>query len=210
MIYDSIVTARIHDRSACLNGEEVYALDPMVKSDDWQRQHYLKLKMNYRKYQKMDIFSKQGMLALHLLQSSFSDLNSWSESALLLWSKTGCHDSDEAFHRSIDKQSNTGSPAIFVYTLPNILLGEISIKYGLKGEQVCLIGDHDHLDTIKLYLKDWLNFRDMKSIIIGLCEVDRQHQLSEFAFIDCDTQEDEVNCMLETWYTLLASNQNET
>jgi hypothetical protein len=39
--------------------------------------------------------------------------------------------SDKDFYNSFEK---IPSPAVFVYTLPNIVIGEISIRFGFKGE----------------------------------------------------------------------------
>jgi hypothetical protein len=40
-----------------------------------------------------------------------------------------------------DSVANIPSPALFVYTLPNIVIGEISIKHSFKGENAFFIFD---------------------------------------------------------------------
>ena len=33
------------------------------------------------------------------------------------------------------------SPSLFVYTLPNVMLGEMCIRHGIKGENSCFVND---------------------------------------------------------------------
>lgn len=51
-------------------------------------------------------------------------------------------DSDRRHQAIIDAGDGCGaSPAVFVYTLPNIMLGQVAIKHGLKGESTfCVPG----------------------------------------------------------------------
>ena len=36
---------------------------------------------------------------------------------------------------------NAPSPALFVYTLPNVAIGELCIRHGIKGETACFVFD---------------------------------------------------------------------
>jgi hypothetical protein len=90
---------------------------------------YQELNWQYPKFFKMDKMSK-----LSLLASSFF-LEEGEEVNLLFANASSSSDMDLVHQKSIsDKNAFFPSPAVFVYTLPNICLGEISIKYKLYSE----------------------------------------------------------------------------
>jgi hypothetical protein len=49
-------------------------------------------------------------------------------------------DTDLSYNQTIkDKSNYFPSPSVFVYTLPNILIGELCIRHGIKGENAFFI-----------------------------------------------------------------------
>lgn len=56
---------------------------------------------------------------------------------LVLGTALGCLESDVAFYRQeLDPAGPSSNPRIFAYTLPNIVLGELAIREGLRGENL--------------------------------------------------------------------------
>lgn len=104
----------------------------------------------YPKFYKMDILSKLGFVASELLLHQEDDCQSVSlderqdvqgldngheDRAVVIFGKSGSSYSDACFQHTIDRQGDYyPSPAAFVYTLPNILTGEIAIRHHYYGE----------------------------------------------------------------------------
>lgn len=95
--------------------------------------------LQYPKFFKMDNLCKWAWLGATLLLRNEEMSGVMKETAaLVLHTREGCLDVDKKFLQSTE---TIASPALFVYTLPNIMLGEISIAYGFKGQQTLLIND---------------------------------------------------------------------
>lgn len=96
----------------------------------------------YMKFSKMDDYCKLGTTAVELLLHEAGGLSQYNpyEIALVVNTDTGCIESDLAHLDNITADEYNSSPAIFVYTLPNVVAGEICIKNKFKGEGVTLVG----------------------------------------------------------------------
>ncbi len=104
----------------------------------------------YMKFSKMDDYCKLGTTAVQLLLSKTNKLAQYSpyEISLIVNTDTGCIESDLAHLDNITAEEYNSSPAIFVYTLPNVVAGEISIKNKIKGEGVTLVGKTNAPQTL--------------------------------------------------------------
>ncbi len=91
---------------------------------------------DYPKFYKMDILSRLGFIATELLLKKESAREALDESrAVLLFGQTASRVADRSFEETIQPGENYfPSPADFVYTLPNIVIGEIAIRNGYHGE----------------------------------------------------------------------------
>ncbi|MEE1062209.1 MAG: beta-ketoacyl synthase N-terminal-like domain-containing protein [Paludibacteraceae bacterium] len=104
----------------------------------------------YMKFSKMDDYCRLGTTAVQLLLDKVGGLSQYDpyEIALIVNTDTGCIESDLAHWDNITADEYVSSPAIFVYTLPNVVAGEICIKNKFKGEGVTLVGNADDPKTI--------------------------------------------------------------
>jgi hypothetical protein len=124
----------IQKNQILLNGEVVFGTEQTVFSD-FSKKAYQHLKMNYPKFFKMDNLSKLAFLGAELLLKAESDTTKENNTALVFANKSSSLDTDVKYQNSIsDTENYYPSPAVFVYTLPNICLGEISIRHQLKSE----------------------------------------------------------------------------
>ena len=92
---------------------------------------------NYPKYHKMDLLSQLGFVAMELLLKAGNDIEIESEEqrAIVLFNRSSSIITDKEYLKTIsDDENYFPSPALFVYTLPNIVMSEVSIKNGIKGE----------------------------------------------------------------------------
>lgn len=119
--------------------------------DDKLSTLYKNLGVKYSKFYKMDRLSKLGIIGVENICQTMPGLNKYKddEIAMLFMNIDSSLDSDSKHQKMLDENRNP-SPAIFVYTLPNIVMGEISIFKKWYGENLFILADH-------FSLKDWLN-----------------------------------------------------
>ena len=104
---------------------------------DFQMRMYEGLSMNYPKFYKMDSQSKMGIIASELLFKKGSILQYKPEEVSIVLSNADASlDADLNYRNSMLKAP---SPALFVYTLSNIVAGEICIRFGIKGENAFFV-----------------------------------------------------------------------
>jgi hypothetical protein len=129
----------IQNNEILLNGEIVFNTEPTVFSD-FSKKAYQHLEISYLKFFKMDNLSKLAFLGAELLLKSENDSSTENNTALVFANKSSSLDTDVKYQNSIaDPENYYPSPAVFVYTLPNICLGEISIRHQLKSENCFFI-----------------------------------------------------------------------
>lgn len=93
---------------------------------------------DYSKYYKMDLLSKLGFVASELLLKKIGEerpTESREDRAVILFNRSASIHADRRYVATIsDKENYYPSPALFVYTLPNIVTGEIAIRNHYHGE----------------------------------------------------------------------------
>ena len=91
----------------------------------------------YPKFHKMDPLSRLGFVASELLLAAVRRKGHRLDenTAVVLVGHSGSQVADTRFQHTIaDPDNYYPSPAVFVYTLPNIATGEIAIRNGFHGE----------------------------------------------------------------------------
>ena len=87
---------------------------------------------DYPKFFKMDVLSRLGILLTErLVAGEEGRFQPREDRAVLVFSREGCLANDSHYVASME---DFPSPALFVYTLPNIVSGEISIRNKYAGE----------------------------------------------------------------------------
>ena len=91
---------------------------------------------DYPKFYKMDGLGKLGFLASELLMACEADTQPTEseQRAVILFNHSSSIATDQRYQTSIQPEDYYPSPSLFVYTLPNIVTGEIAIRHHLYGE----------------------------------------------------------------------------
>jgi 3-oxoacyl-[acyl-carrier-protein] synthase-1 len=91
---------------------------------------------SYPKFYKMDPLAKLGFIASELLLGKFEERRKEREDmAVILFGRTASLCDDMRYQQSIQNpEEYYPSPSLFVYTLPNIVTGEIAIRNKYYGE----------------------------------------------------------------------------
>jgi 3-oxoacyl-(acyl-carrier-protein) synthase len=136
---------------------------------------YKQLNLNYPKFHKMDNLSKLGLLATEaaIQNTGVLERNDVSKAAIVLSNRASSLDTDRIHQKSIsDPSSYLPSPSVFVYTLPNIVIGEIAIKYKITGENAFFVTDAFNADLLYNYAKNLFNQGAAASAICGWADID--------------------------------------
>ena len=160
----------IKDSEIVLNGETVFTTEPASFSA-FSKKVYQNFEMNYPKFFKMDSLSKLAFLGAELLLNKEIDASKENNIALVFANKSSSLDTDMKFQNSIlDKENYYPSPAVFVYTLPNICLGEISIRHQLKSENSFFIFEDFNPAFMTNYANVLLNTKKADKVLCGWVE----------------------------------------
>ena len=130
---------------------------------------YQHLGIKYPKFYKMDHLCKLGWLAAEQLLSEgeLTDKYQPEEVGIVLTNANSSLDADLKYYESVKEFA---SPALFVYTLPNIVIGEISIRHKFKGENAFFIFEQFDADFIQKYVSDLFNNNILQACICGWVE----------------------------------------
>ncbi|MBO7506731.1 MAG: hypothetical protein J6T67_05045, partial [Paludibacteraceae bacterium] len=147
---------------------------------------YYSLGFQYPKFFKMDNLCKAGFLGAELLMGKLGltpeePKRNWS---VALMSRSGSLDDDQTYQQTIQSADNYfPSPAVFVYTLSNIVTGEIAIRHKIMGESTCYVTkSFDPKTAIALSECAFLPEKEVDNQIFGWCEyLDGQLSVKMFA-----------------------------
>ncbi|MCF0041647.1 hypothetical protein [Dyadobacter fanqingshengii] len=135
----SFITTYCHlSADQCLVNGEVICKRERSSADSWFKQIYKEQEFVYPKFYKMDALSQAGFLASELIKRAnqgFASRYKDDEIAMLFANQSSSADSDLRFKHSYE-HNGAPSPSLFVYTLPNIVLGEIAIINKWYGENM--------------------------------------------------------------------------
>lgn len=155
-----------------INAGEVLVNDSTVFSDKsadfgtFIREAFKSRGENNMKFYKMDDLCKLGYVAAAWLLDGIEFGE--EECGMVLSGKYGCLDTDMKHQQIIDKEGDAASsPAVFVYTLPNVVAGEISIRHHIKGENTWFWSDDRTMSDLKHYASLMAGASDLRYCIIG-------------------------------------------
>jgi hypothetical protein len=131
---------------------------------------YQFLKVDYPKFYKMDNLSKLGLLASEILLKDEALIQHFSPEniGLVLTNSNASIDADVKYFQSTKELA---SPALFVYTLPNIVIGEICIRNAFKGENAFFVFEDFNAAFLKHYVNDLFNNNVVQLCICGWVDV---------------------------------------
>lgn len=130
---------KIKDAKVFLNGNVIADEDTSLSFADFAKKVYKDNTVSYPKFFKMDSLCKLAFLGAEFI---FRESEITENTAVVLSNKASSLDTDRKHQESIqDAENYFPSPAVFVYTLPNIAIGEISIKHKLKSENAFFVSE---------------------------------------------------------------------
>ena len=137
---------------------------------------YQHLEIKYPKFYKMDGLSKLGWLAAEVLLKDYFTKDKYKpeDIGVVLANKNASLDTDIKYYETA---KDIASPALFVYTLPNIVIGEICIRHQFKGEDAFFIMEKFDAEFITQYVSNLINNNILQACICGWVELlDNQYK----------------------------------
>lgn len=194
---------KINENTCWLNGKEI--MHWQDKSISFAKEIYTYLGLQYPKFYKMDLASKYAFLAAEMLLQNNKEIQKYAddEVALLFANATSSTETDLHYLETIMQEKPSPSPSLFVYTLPNIILGEIAIKNKWYGENMFFVFpafDENFLytyakillsnDTTKAAIIAWVNIENINKIDVFLLSVERNYTDSCAQKLNSETLKD--------------------
>lgn len=131
---------------------------------------YKHFELSYNRFYKMDSLSKLGWLASEILLTGTFNEKTYQphQVSIVLSNANASLDSDQKYMASV---ADIPSPALFVYTLPNIVIGEICIRNSFKGETAFFVSENFDEDFIEQYVTNLFNNNSCQACICGWVDV---------------------------------------
>ena len=153
------------------NGSVLFANNEATDAVQFFISAYKYFAIDYPRFYKMDNLCKLGVLAVEMLlhDTSFKSRvgDKVNDVAILFLNASSSLDTDKKYFKSLQQMA---SPALFVYTLPNIVMGEICIRHGFKGENVFLIEESFNAVFLQQQVTLLLNTNANSACICGWVE----------------------------------------
>lgn len=160
--------SRIKNGQISLNGEEIYS-NSSDSFKDFIKSAYKHFEVDHSKFFKMDNLSKLAFMASEILLKDEAE----KDIALILSNRAASLDTDRKHQAAISASGNGyASPALFVYTLPNICMGEISIRHKLYSENGFFIFDSFTPDVLFEYSENLISEEKAKKVLCGWVDFD--------------------------------------
>jgi hypothetical protein len=185
----------IRNNKIFLNSENVYSYENPLTYNDFIKTAFRSQQITYPKFFKMDNLSKLAFLTTELLLKN-STIKEYKENevAVIILNSSSSLDTDMEYYETIkDKANYYPNPSLFVYTLPNIMIGEICIRNGFKGENMLLVSQQFNPELLATTINDLLQNNKAKCCITGWVEYKRNNDNTFFQ----DPYYDSFLCLIE-------------
>lgn len=181
------ISAYCHIKSnrVYLNGKLIYRLEEEIDRQEFMKAAFRNTDTKYPKFFKMDDYSKLGFLASEVLLSSLDPTTTEGQSTgIILSNSQSTLITDQQFQDSIQSDNNFfPSPSVFVYTLPNIMAGEIAIRHHFYGENAFFVSSSFDSDWQSAYVNQLMASNKLSSCISGWVDINQSHYEAFLYFV---------------------------
>lgn len=164
-------TCHIVDNKVIVNDRVIYENKTATTPTQLFKEIYRHYDIKYPKFFKMDNLCKLALLVTEILIDHCETID--TKTAVVLSNKAASLDTDRNHQETISDLGNYyPSPANFVYTLPNIAIGEISIKHKLQSENAFFVFNAFNSKFLTNYATTLLARANTSAVICGWTEMD--------------------------------------
>jgi len=140
---------------------------------DFLKSAYRQLHIQYPKFFKMDNLCKLAFLSAEILlkDTELTTRYPSEDIGMIILNASSSLETDEKHQESIsDRRNYFPSPSVFVYTLPNIMTGEIAIRHKIKGENAVIISEKPDAQLIFHLVDELFSRKRVSCCITGWVE----------------------------------------
>lgn len=177
---------KVRNNVAIVNGSRVFEL-PLEKFSNFSTAIYKSLAVDYTKFYKMDSLCRLGFISTELLLNTPGKrkLFSGNDTGVILMNSSSSTDADRTHQTSILNRSEYfPSPSVFVYTLPNIVIGEICIRNKITGESSLFISEKFDPEFLVAYLNHLFDCEIINRCIAGWVETNGENYESLVCLVE--------------------------
>lgn len=141
---------------------------------------------DYSKFYKMDPLCRVGFMASELLLTAEDcRQKQWGESrGVVLFNATSSLADDRNYQATIDDSETAfPSPSLFVYTLPNVLTGEIAIRNHYYGETNFVVLPEFDSNTMSAIIEMTFCDKHLQSLVTGWVDCYNETNYNVLMFI---------------------------
>lgn len=166
----------ISENSFSINGKTVVLRPEGLPESEFPTFLYREFKVSYPKYFKMDNLSKLGFLAAEFLlkdtplEGDAPKVNT----GMFINNSTASLDTDQNYQDTLG-DNYFPSPSVFVYTLANIVMGEIAIRHKIYGENTFFVSETFDIQSLFDYVYQSFQQTNMENAIVGWVEFYKGH-----------------------------------
>lgn len=187
-----------------LNGEWLFHTE---NEENPLKSAYQQLGAEYPKFYKMDVLSKMAFIGTEILLPFFpKDADLENDLQLIFANSSASQNTDNLFVDSYAHLKNP-SPSLFVYTLPNIVTGELCIRHKWYGENCFFIEETFNPGHFSEWGEMALN-KGNKYCLCAWVEAKTNGEQECFLFLLTDSEKKEHSIELEL-STLIKQYRNE-
>lgn len=165
-----IARCTLDNQELQVNNTVLYQNNNNDDFDTFIRYAYKTIDGKNMKFYKMSDLCKTGYIATEALLQK-CDAFAPDRIGILLANRSASLDTDRKHQDTLNTDGETAaSPAIFVYTLPNVAAGEICIRHKIQGENTFFIQDRYKPEKLEEYARIVMAHDNLKYCIVGWCE----------------------------------------
>lgn len=144
-----------------------------VTFQSFSKEAYKKILGNYPKFHKMDGLSQLTVLVSEAILNTALNTSEEKNIAIILANAASSLETDRKHQQTItDTDNYYPSPSVFVYTLPNICIGELSIKHQLQSENCFLVLPEFNSKALLIQANYLLESQKAEKVLCGWVNLD--------------------------------------
>lgn len=165
---------RLDDQEFTVGGDMRARRQAGENIHDWLKSCYKSLAMRFPKFHKMDEQCRLGILLAEAVVDEYPQAINREQTGVILINRSASIYTDTIFYNSYASDSQSlASPSRFVYTLPNIVIGEISIRHKLLGEHAFFVQEEIDSEFLYLYVDSLFEEQVLDTVFIGVTDVSK-------------------------------------
>lgn len=171
------------------NSEEAFLSESNANFEEFIKGAYKSLGLPYPKFYKMDGLSKLAFVTSEFLTRGIvlKDKYDGKDIGVVIENSSSTLVTDSEHQKTIDDRSNYfPSPSLFVYTLPNIMIGEICIKNKIFGENALLVSKEFDIQILVNYVDSLFETGKVNCCIAGWVEFNANYYESLLFLVEKD------------------------